>query len=711
MGTKWLLIALPVSVFGVLAQSAFWVPTYASQARGNPERLATFLRASIADAKILNPIISSNANASDIMEDNVFEGLVNDDENLKLARGLADRWEITEEAYVTALPARALPDGRPATAENIAALIESARKEGKLPGLEASIQGLELAPAETRSLTESVQIPDAKGKRTLVDVEMSVQVPERVKIRLSKVESQLFERLAPVLGEAFFRDYPFEGHFKLKKPELMNAVRERLPELLGIGEHNPVITFYLHPGVRWHDGAPFSADDVKFTYEALVNPRNASPRASSFEAIRSVEVVNALTARVTYKRLAAPAMFDWLIGIIPKHLLDDAALKRELATASLSREARASFSVRSSEFGRKPVGTGPFRFAEWRQDQFVHLKRNDDYWGAKAEYRDVFYRVIPDYLTTELEFQAGALDRYDALPHQAARYRKDPAYHVVDRRRGYYTYIAYNERRQPFQDVRVRRALGMAIDVDSLIKYALSGEGKRATGPYYSNTPYYDPKVLPLPYDPAGALALLAEAGWKKNARGMLEKDGKPLQFTLVTNNANPQRKAIMTIAQEAWRKLGIDCKIQAFEWTVFLEDFVHKLNFDAVVLAWVGGDINPDKYQLWHSSQTREYQLNYAGYKNPRVDQLIERIRAEYEFDAQVALTHEMHRLIAEDQPYTFLYEPTEPVVLDRRVVQVERKPDGSEVYRKIEPAPSGSIDVFFARWRKLSQEPAFAP
>src|SRR6478752_3771993 len=104
MGTKWLLIALPLSVFGVLAQSAFWVPTYASQARGNPERLATFLRASIGDAKILNPVISSNANASDIMEDNVFEGLVNDDENLKLTRGLADRWEITEEAYVTALP-------------------------------------------------------------------------------------------------------------------------------------------------------------------------------------------------------------------------------------------------------------------------------------------------------------------------------------------------------------------------------------------------------------------------------------------------------------------------------------------------------------------------------------------------------------------------------------------------------------------------------
>ena len=711
MGTKWLLIALPLSVFGVLTQSAFWVPTYESQARANPERLRTFLRSNIGDAKTLNPIINSAAVAGEIMEDNLFEGLVNDDENLKLVGGLADRWETTEEAYVAELPARVLPDGRPASAANIAAVIEAAWKSARLGGLESSIRGVELVPAETRAASESAPVPDAKGKKSAVDVKLRIAVPARVKLRLSKVESQLFEQLEPVLGEGYFRDYPFTERFELEKPELLGAIREKLPELLGVGEHNPVVTFHLHPGVRWHDGVPFSADDVKFTYEALVNPKNASPRASSFDGIKSVEVVNELTARVTYKRLNAPAIIDWMIGIIPRHLLDDAALQREMAKSSLSKEARASFSVRTSEFGRHPVGTGPFRFVEWRPDQFIHLQRNEDYWGAKADLHDVFFRVIPDYLTWELEFQAGALDRYDALPHQAARYRKDPAYHVVDRRRGYYTYIAYNERRAPFQDVRVRRALGMAIDVDSLIKYALSGEGKPATGPFYSNTPYSDPSVKPLPYDPAGAVALLAEAGWKKNARGVLEKDGKPLAFTLVTNNGNPQRKAIMTIAQEAWRKIGIDCKIQAFEWTVFLEDFVHKLNFDAVVLAWVGGDISPDKYQLWHSSQTHEYQLNHAGYKNPRVDALLERVREEYDPDAQIALTREVHRLIAQDQPYTFLYEPTEPIVLDRRVVQVDHNPDGSEVYRKIEPSPSGSIDVFFQRWRKLSTEPVYAP
>jgi len=710
MGTKWLLIALPLIVFGVLLQSALWVPTYESQA-GNPERLRTFVRTSIGDAKILNPIISSNASASEVYENKIFEGLVVADRNLKLVGLLAERWQITEEAYVAALPDRTLPDGRPATAAHLASLIEAAWKSAQLGGIEASIQGVEQVPAETRALTETAMVDDAKGKKAPIDIELSIEVPERVKIRLSKVESQLFKKLESVLGAGYFGGFPFADRIKAKNPRLLHHLTEKLPELLGIGEHNPIVTFYLHPGVRWHDGLPFSAEDVKFTYDALVNPRNTSPRASSFEGVKSVEVVNELTVRMIYKRLYSPAIIDWQMGIIPKHLLDDAALQREMAKAALSKEARDSFSVRSSGFNRAPVGTGPWRFAEWRQDQFIRLQRNDDYWGKKPEYRDVFFRVIPDYLTQELELRAGASDRYEALPHQAARYRKDPAYHVLDRRRGYYQYIAYNTRRPLFQDVRVRRALGMAIDVESIIKYALSGEGKRSTGPFYSNTPFNDSKIQPLPFDPAGALALLAEAGWHKNAQGMLEKDGKPFQFTLVTNNGNPQRKAVMTIAQEAWRKLGIDCKIQTFEWTVFLEDFAHKLNFDALVLAWVGGDISPDKYQLWHSSQTGPYQLNFSGFKNPRVDELIVRIREEYDFDKQVALTHEVHRLIADEQPFTFLYEPTEPVVLDKRIVEVEHEPDGREAYRKIVPTPSGAIDFYFEQWRKLPQEPNYAP
>jgi ABC-type transport system substrate-binding protein len=708
MRTKWLLIALPLILFGVLAQSAFWVPTYASQAEHDPERLSTFLRADIGDVKHLNPILQTEAGGMEIMLENVTETLVDSDETGKLKPRLADRWQVTEEAYLAVLPGRKLPDGAPVTAQSLLSAVQRAWKSAQLGGVETSIQSVEIVPRETRTFSETVLVDSANGKKDSVSVDMTAPVPERIKFRLSKVETQLFKRLEPVVGASYFEKYPFAGDFQLKKPELLAQIRDKLPELLAIGEHNPVITFFIHPGVRWHDGAPLTAEDVKFTYEASIDPKNTSPRSSTFVAVRSVEVVNELTARITYKHLYSPAIIDWAsMDLIPKHLLDDAALLREMNVRNIAPSVRKTFTLRNSTYNLKPIGSGPFKFSEWVPDQYIRLTRNDDYWGRKAEYKDLYFRVIPDYLTMELEFQSGALDRYEAQPYQAERYLKDPNYHVVSSPEGQYSYIGYNLRRPLFQDARVRRALGMAIDVDSIIKYVLYGQGRRSTGPYFWSTPFGDKTQTPLPYDPAGAAALLAEAGWKKNSNGLLEKDGKVFQFTLVTNNANQKRKAVMTIAQEAWRKLGIDCKIQVFEWTVFIDEFIDVGNFDAYVLGWVGGDLNPDQFQIWHSSQTHPYELNYVAYNNPRADDLIMRIRTEYDADKQIQLTRELHRLIAEDQPYTFLYEPLKPIVFDKRVVRVLKTPDGKELIKNIEAPAFGSVDLSIAEWRKLRTAP----
>jgi ABC-type transport system substrate-binding protein len=709
MRTKWLLITLPLIIFGVLAQSAFWVPSYESQAKGNPARLTTFLRATLGDPKFLNPIVSGDNAATVVIYEKVIEGLVSVDEHSKLVPRLADHWETTEEAYVAVLPDRKLPDGTPVSAARLLAVLSAAWTGGKIKALE-HVVGMALVPAEERALTQTVLLESAKGKKEPLDVAMTVTVPERVKIELSKVEPQLFDELEPLLGEGYFKDYPFADRFRLAKPELLSKVKDQFPELLGVGEHNPVITFFLRPGIRWHDGMPLTAEDVKFTYQAFIDPKNASPRASSYDAIKSVEVVNELTARVTYRRLYATGLLDWTLAVVPKHLLDEPALEREMERRHISKEARKTFTMRNSDYERKPVGTGPYRFAEWLPDQYIHLIRNEDYWRAESQYKDLYFRTIPDYLTMELEFQAGALDWYDALPHQAERYRKNPAYHVVANSEGNYSYIAYNQRRPLFQDVRVRRALGMAIDVNDVIRYVLYGQGRRATGPFYTTTPFNDPTVQPLPYDPKAALALLAEAGWTKNKAGMLEKDGKPLQFTLITNNGNPQRKAVMIVAQEAWRNIGIDCKIQVFEWSVFIEDFVGKDNFDAIVLGWIGADLNPNKFQLWHSSQTHNYELNYGGYQSKEADALIERIRVEYDTDEQIRLTHQLHRRIAEDQPCTFLYELLRPVVLDKRIARVLPGPDGRERIEKIETINSASIDTLITQWRKLSTVPEYS-
>jgi len=296
------------------------------------------------------------------------------------------------------------------------------------------------------------------------------------------------------------------------------------------------------------------------------------------------------------------------------------------------------------------------------------------------------------------------VDRYAPLPHQIARYKKDRRYRAFSSVGFGYSYIGYNLRNPLFQDPRVRRALGMAIDVDQIIRYVLYGEGERITGPYPKNTQWYDSTVAPLPYDPEGAARLLAELGWKKNADGWLEKDGRLFEFNLITNNGNPIRKAILTIAQNAWRKLGIKSNTQLFEWAVFLQDFINPGRFDAVVLGWSMG-VDPDLYQIWHSSQTGPNQLNFVGYRNPEADRLIVRIRREYDPAEQRRLAHALHRLIARDQPYTFLYARRVTEVLDRKIVMVG--PDGR--YQPIRPTKSGNIYFYFNRWTKLAADPGF--
>jgi len=707
MRTKWLLITLPLAILVLLVQSSLWVPTYASQAERNPSRLVTFIRAQVGEVKHLNPVVSSDYEAAQLMNENLFEGLVVADENLHLAPKLAERWETSEVAYVAVLPERQLADGTRPTPQSLSERIEAARKQRSLGAMSDSIVTVEPVPGERRDVVETVLVKNAKGKEEPADVEIALDVPPRVRITLSKVEPQLFEKLAELLGRAYFAPGGFEGRMTLKKPELLEAVKSKLPGLLQVGEHNPVVTFHVRPGVRWHDGVPLTAEDVRFTYQAIVDPKNASPLAGAFESIKLVEVPDPLTARVVYKRLYSPAIMDWTTQLIPKHLLDDAALAREMQRRPPAQRSREPLNLRTTSYNRNPIATGPFRFAEWRTGQYIHLTRNEQYWGRKVEYRDYYFRTIPDYLSMELEFGAGAVDMYYAQPHQAERYRHDPHYQVLSGNDGAYTYIGYNMRRPLFQDVRVRRALGMAIDVNAIIEYVLAGEGKRATGPYYSNTPYFDPGVPALPYDPQGALELLAAAGWRKNAQGILEKDGKPFSFTLVTNNGNLQRKAIMTIAQEAWRKLGVDIKVQAFEWTVFLEDFVETGNFDAFVLGWGGGGINPDMHTIWHSSQSHPHEKNMVAYQSPRADELIIKIRTTYDAEETIKLTHELHRVIAEDQPYTFLYEPLRPHVFDKRIVRVKRDAAGAEQFEKLRTPPSGDVFQFFQEWRKLPSVP----
>jgi ABC-type transport system substrate-binding protein len=701
---RWL-IAIPLAVVALLLQSALWVPRYETQSTTNPKRLTHYIEAGLGDPQLLNPILSAD-NAAGEIENLVFDTLLDVDEQLRPRGELAHAWVITEEAYLAVLPGRALPDGAPATPERVAERVRAALAASELAG---DVRAVEVLGPEARASVLSLVEVDEDMRPSESRVPVRVDVPPRVRIMLARVVPELFERLAATLGPRLLDPAGLAERVHPDEALSPEALAARLPELLPLTEHNPVVTFHLRRDARFHDGHPFDAGDVKFTYEAILEPKNASPRVSSFEPVKAVEVVDPHTVRVVYKRLYSPAIFEWIsMGILPEHLMGAAALEREMDRRGVTGAAREQFSLRQSETAQRPVGTGPFRFVRWQRDELVELARNDGYYRGPAEFERVTFRTIPDLVTQEIEFRAGAVDYYQAQPHQVARYRKDERYRSVSTVTNTYSYIAYNQRRPIFRDVRVRRALAMAIDVDELIEFVLYGEGRRVSGPFYASTVFYNPRTPLVPHDPEGAKRLLAEAGWRPGPDGILLTDGERLAFKLITNNGNPQRRAIMTIAQDAWKKLGIDVVTQAFEWTVFLEEFVNPAEFDAIVLGWVGGALDPDLYQIWHSSQTGKYQLNFAGYESAEADRLIERIRVEYDPAKGIELAHQLHDRIAADQPYTFLVASTATYVLDRKMVIVERDASGKERYRPIEPV-RGVLTFYFERWRKLASAPVF--
>jgi len=705
MTIRRVLILAPMLLILVLLQSYFWVPTYEQQTRGNPERLGEYIIGSIGDASILNPILSADSASSNI-EDMVFEGLIDRDEQLRFRGRLATSWDVYEEVFFYVNESFSIPGLGKASPQEVANYIKEAKKKGgeTWPGLRDSLDSItEISVIPPRNFSVIRHEKDPNNGKKKKDIKISVAASARIKLVLNRVEQDLFQNLTLLLGKDYFES--FQGENYLRTELLLD--KERLTayadELLPAFEHNPILMFHLRPGVKFHDGHLFDAYDVKFTYESIMNPKNLSPRIADYEPVKTVTVIDPLTIKIVYKRLYSPAIGTWGMGILPEHLLNEQALKKEALRLGKDSDI---FSMRQSTFNRKPIGCGPFRFREWKSDQYIVLDRFDDYWEGPPNYKGYIFRVIPDLLTQEMEFYAGTIDSYSVQPHQVKRLEKDPRFQSFSGTAFGYTYIGYNIRRKPFDDPRIRKALGMAIDIDKILNYVLYGQGERITGPFVKQTDYYNHNIEPIPYDPKGALALLEAAGWKRNKAGWLEKNGERLKFTLITNSGNDLRKAILAIAQDAWKQIGIYVRTDLLEWSVFIQERVNKADFDALILGWQMG-IDPDLYQIWHSSQTNPYQLNFIGFKNHEADDLIIKIRQEYDHDRQAEYCHRLHEIIAEEQPYTFLYVGKWTAVLDKRIVIKKVDDAGNVRYEKIKPTKTGSYSFHFNRWIKLPEAP----
>jgi len=435
------------------------------------------------------------------------------------------------------------------------------------------------------------------------------------------------------------------------------------------------LTWKLRRDIKWHDGKPFTADDVLFTYQAMVNPKTPTAYKEDFLAVKSAEVVDPYTFRVTYAHPLAKAISSWSMWILPKHLLAKYA---------------ADGKLKESPENSQPVGTGPYRFQEWKSGEKVVLSANPDYYEGRPYLGRVVYRVIPNQGTIFLELKAKGVDLASLTAIQYSRQTEYPAFRKAYRKYRYpssaYTYFGFNLKDPRFADRRVRQAFAHAINKQELIEGVLMGLAREATGPIRPGTWAYTDKVAHYDYNPEKAKALLAQAGWKDNGDGVLrDKDGKPFSFTIRTNQGNEERKKVAEIIQQRLAAIGVQTEIQVIEWASFIKEFIKKKRFEAVVLGW-GVGTDPDQYGVWHSSQTGPDQLNQISYANPEVDRMLEEGRASCHQEERVKYYHRLQEILAEDEPLVFLYFRDAMPVVSSRV-------------QGIQPAPSG-IFYNFDRW-----------
>lgn len=452
----------------------------------------------------------------------------------------------------------------------------------------------------------------------------------------------------------------FNGLVKYDKK--INIVGD-LAESWEILDEGLTILFHLRKNVKWHDGEKFTSKDVEFTYKKLIDPDVKTPYSGDFERIKALETPDDYTVKVTYKEPFSPSLSSWGMWIMPEHLLKNEDLNK-------------------TSFSRHPVGTGPYKFKNWKTGEKIELIANDGYFEGRPYINRYIYRIIPDDATIFLELETQGVDLATLTPLQFTRQTDNIFFRTHYQKFKYpgfgYTYMAYNLRDPKFSDLRVRKAIDYAVNKNEIVDTIFFGLAKVTTGPFMMDSWAYNKNIKSVPYDADKARELLAQAGWKdSNSDGWLEKDGKIFEFTLLVNQGNNERLRCAEMLQRYLKDVGIRMKIRVLEWSTMINEFINKRRFEAILMGWFLSR-DPDNYDIWHSSKTREGEFNFIGYNNPEVDRLLEEGRRNFEQDVRADIYRKIHKLIYDDQPYLFLYSAETLPIVNKRFRNVEVSPIG---------------------------------
>ncbi len=470
----------------------------------------------------------------------------------------------------------------------------------------------------------------------------------------------------------------FEGLLKYDNDDL--RLKPYLAESYEVSEDGLEFTFKLRDDIWFSDGHPITAEDVIFTYETIVNPAvDAASVASYYTDVKEVVALDEKTVKFTmkkpyFKSLEVVALDD--SGVMPKHIyqFDDPE----------------EFNKRISE----PVGSGPYIFERWDVGREIVLRRNENYWGPKPKIKKIVYKFILNHTAAVQALRAGEIDFMRPLAEQYYELSKNPDFTKDIVPYSYWTpfvgyfWMGWNQDRPFFKDRRVRLAMTYLVDRELICKQLIKVPDARvATGPFYILGRQSDPNIVPWPYDPEKAKQLLDEAGWvDTDGDGIRDKDGVAFRFKYMIGSDISIHEQIAKLLKDSAAVAGIEISIEPYEWSVFSQRLLDR-QFDAVNLAW-HGVVEEDPYQIWHSSQIGKRGSNYVGFRNAEADALIEQARITLDEEKRNELYHRFHRILHEEQPYTFIYTRPEQRFLHSRFKNVKIHPLGLDKHEWYVPA-----------------------
>jgi len=448
------------------------------------------------------------------------------------------------------------------------------------------------------------------------------------------------------------------------KGELIPDLAVEVPTLQngGVSRDGLTVIYKLRQGVTWHDGAPFEAEDVRFTWQFIMNRKVAIVQRDGYDKIAEIQTPDKYTVVVKFKEYYAPYL-TLFSTVLPRHILESAE------------------DVNKAAFHRAPIGTGPFKFREWTVAEAVVLEANSSYFRGKPNLEGIIYKIIPDQSLLLTQLKAGEIHIVNNINSaQLDQVKAIDAMNVILTPNMIWEHLDFNLDQPMFQDGRVRQAIAYGLDRQAIINNILKNTAVPAVADQSPLSWAYNPTLVQMPRDINKSRELLIQAGYNQGSDGIFVKDGQKLAFSLMTTAGNKARENVAQTIANQLHEVGIAVTVTPLDPKVFFEDILKTRKFQTAMYAFVAG-VDPNNRNLWHSkkvpSSLNGYDgQNYTGWRNPEVDSLTENGVRSVDIEARKQIYYRVQELIIQECPVIPLYFRTNIDAVKKNVVNYRPNP-----------------------------------